>query len=329
MLAGIDGEDDLHELAQGAGEVFVGQLVANLAAFVGGDDQSAATQAGEVVGNVGAAQFELVGQLPGVPHTVQEGDQDLAAGRIREGAAEPGQGGATGFTGQHWSNNTPLTDMSVCLSLGKLRLVIEKQPRSPERLVFFSDAVVAIALTLLVLPLTEIVPDLIAEHAPASEAITHNWTKILSFLLSFAVIGRFWLVHHGIFEHVRSYSRALVLVNFCWLFTIAALPFPTELIGAYQSQRFTVVFYLSTLFACSLCHTALAFIIRHDPTVRGDADPVTRRWTLNLALSTVVFALAVLVAFIRPGFGYYVLLLLSLPPLVARLMTPETPVQTP
>jgi uncharacterized membrane protein len=201
---------------------------------------------------------------------------------------------------------------------------MERQ-KSPERLVFFSDAVVAIALTLLVLPLTELVPELIAAGAPASEAVTGNWSKIFSFLLSFAVIGRFWLIHHRIFEHVRALSTPLVLVNFCWLLTIAVLPFPTQLIGAYESQPFTVLFYLGTLLAGSLCHTALLVIVRRDPEVHGDAEPVSAEWTRSFTVSTGIFALAVVVACVRPGFGYYVLLLLALQPLITRRRPAATP----
>jgi uncharacterized membrane protein len=195
-----------------------------------------------------------------------------------------------------------------------------EQKRSSERLVFFTDAVVAIALTLLVLPLTDLVPELVTEHKPAVEAITGNWPKIFSFVLSFAVIGRFWFVHHRVFEHVRAYSTALVRVNFVWLLTIVVLPFPTELIGAYESERFTVVFYLATLLASSLSHTALMLIVRRDPEVRGDAEPVTDESFWNFVLSTIVFALAVVVALIKPGFGYYVLVLLIFPSMIVRRM---------
>lgn len=192
-----------------------------------------------------------------------------------------------------------------------------EQKRSSERLVFFTDAVVAIALTLLILPLADLVPELVAEHKPAMDAITENWSKLFSFVLSFAVIGRFWSVHHGIFEHVRGYNTALVRVNFLWLLTIVVLPFPSELIGAYQTERFTVVFYLGTLLASSLCHTAMVTIIRHAPEIRGDAEPVSDEAYWNHVLSAVVFALAVVVGFIKPGFGYYVLLLLLFPARIA------------
>ncbi|GAB3159962.1 TMEM175 family protein [Amycolatopsis sp. NPDC004378] len=192
-----------------------------------------------------------------------------------------------------------------------------EQKKSSERLVFFTDAVVAIALTLLILPLADLVPELVAEHKPAMDAVTENWSKIFSFVLSFFVIGRFWSVHHGIFEHVRSYTTTLVRVNFAWLLTIVVLPFPSELIGSYQSERFTVVFYLATLLASSLCHTAMVFLIRRTPEIRGDAEPVSDETWWNHVLSAVVFAIAVVVALVKPNLGYYALLLLLFPARIA------------
>lgn len=89
-----------------------------------------------------------------------------------------------------------------------------KPEKSPERLVFFSDAVVAIALTLLVLPLTELVPEVVvAEHGRSFEVVTDNQWQIYSFLLSFAVIARLRMGHHRLFEQVRAYSGPLLVVN--------------------------------------------------------------------------------------------------------------------
>jgi uncharacterized membrane protein len=73
-----------------------------------------------------------------------------------------------------------------------LRMMSTSMNRSPERLVYFSDAVVAIALTLLVLPLAEAVPEAVSKHADSLKVITENQWKIYSFLLSFAVIARLW-----------------------------------------------------------------------------------------------------------------------------------------
>ena len=111
--------------------------------------------------------------------------------------------------------------------------------KSPERLVFFTDAVVAIALTLLVLPLTEIVPEVVAAHGEPMEVITRNQATIWSFLLSFVVIGRQWIGHHRLFEHVRTYNNALFLTNMVWLLSIIVMPFATEMVGGFNTNEFT------------------------------------------------------------------------------------------
>src|SRR5436305_3338921 len=105
--------------------------------------------------------------------------------------------------------------------------------RAPVRLVFFSDAVVAIALTLLVLPLAAAIPDAVSKHVGSLDVIRENQRLIYSFLLSFAVIARLWVTHHRLFEHVKAYSYPLLVANLCWLLTIVVLPFPTEMIGGF------------------------------------------------------------------------------------------------
>ena len=80
-------------------------------------------------------------------------------------------------------------------------------PRDPDRLVFFTDAVVAIAITLLVLPLVDVVPVAAQNGQSATEVITDHQPEVFGFLLSFAVITRLWFAHHNFFRHVRAYSR--------------------------------------------------------------------------------------------------------------------------
>jgi hypothetical protein len=111
--------------------------------------------------------------------------------------------------------------------------------RNPDRLVLFTDAVVAIAVTLLILPLVEVVTESQSEGLDARAVITEHEPQIYGFLLSFVVISRFWLIHHSIFEHVKAYNSRLVQLNMLWLLCIVVLPFPTEIVGTYPSTRFT------------------------------------------------------------------------------------------
>ena len=81
----------------------------------------------------------------------------------------------------------------------------DSQERGLERLVLFSDAVVAIALTLLILPLT----DVEIEAGQTLVEVLRNYSgKLLAFGISFAVIARYWLGHHSIFKDVRPTTGA-------------------------------------------------------------------------------------------------------------------------
>jgi uncharacterized membrane protein len=192
------------------------------------------------------------------------------------------------------------------------------QTKSPERLVFFTDAVVAIAITLLVLPLAEAVPEAVAQHLDAAELISENQWKIYSFLLSFAVIARLWVVHHHVFEQVKAYSRPLMAVNFGWLLAIVALPFPTEVAGMYGNDRFTSSLYIGTILAASVCQLVMVLIIRRDPALRDEDSELARAPLFDTSVNTALLAAAFVVAALVPHAGYYMLLLLLLPGIITR-----------
>ena len=200
--------------------------------------------------------------------------------------------------------------------------------KSPERLVFFTDAVVAIALTLLVLPLTEIVPELVAAHAEPIEAITRNQSTIWSFLLSFVVIGRQWIAHHRLFEQVRAYNTVLFMTNMAWLLTVIVMPFSTEMVGGFQTNQFTCLFYIGTILMNSACLSVMTVLVRSDPQLRNEGADISDRWLFNTIGTTVAVALAFVLESILPAVNYYGLLLLLVVPLVARLVHPDAPKPT-
>jgi uncharacterized membrane protein len=180
-------------------------------------------------------------------------------------------------------------------------------PQGPVRLVLFTDAVVAIAITLLVLPLVDAVTESVAQGASSVEVITGHQPEIFSFLLSFVVIARLWMVHHRMFEQVTEATRTIMLVNMAWVLTIVVLPFPTEMIGSYGDDRFTAGFYIGTILASSVCLTALSVIIR------GRLVP-------SAVSATTLLAVALVVSAFVPGASYFALLLLLLAPFVERLI---------
>ena len=200
--------------------------------------------------------------------------------------------------------------------------------KSPERLVFFTDAVVAIALTLLVLPLTEIVPELVAAHAEPIEAITRNQSTIWSFLLSFVVIGRQWVSHHRLYEHVRAYNNPLMITNMVWLLSVIVMPFATEMVGGFNTNEFTCLLYIGTIVVNSSCLSVMTLLVKSDPGLRNEGEQISARWLYNTLGTTIAVVAAFLLEVIVPAVSYYGLLLLLVPGVVARLVHPDAPKPT-
>jgi uncharacterized membrane protein len=184
--------------------------------------------------------------------------------------------------------------------------------RNPDRLVLFTDAVVAIAVTLLILPLVEVVTESQAKGLSAQEMISENWPQLLSFLLSFVVIARFWLTHHAIFEHVKAYNSRLVQLNMVWLLCIVVLPFPTEIVGVYPSTRFTAGLYIGNLLVLSICQLGLMLLIRNHPELEDESNPVSSKLVSGAYTFTSLALVAFLLAAFVPGVKFYALLLLIL-----------------
>lgn len=190
--------------------------------------------------------------------------------------------------------------------------------RNPDRLVLFTDAVVAIAITLLILPLVEVVTESKADGLDAPEVITEHWPQLFSFLLSFVVIANFWLGHHRVFEHVRAYTSPMMRLNLAWLLTIVFLPFPTEIVGTYESDRFTAGLYTGTILVLSICQSALVWMIRGHAELENPDDPVGTRELVGSLGLTGLTLIAFLLVILVPGVKFYALLLLILAPVVMR-----------
>ena len=114
--------------------------------------------------------------------------------------------------------------------------VFSRGPNVPstttQRLEAFSDGVIAIAITLLVLTLE--VPK--AKSGGLFDALVDDWTSFAAFILSFVVIGIMWVSHHSMFERIVTVDRPLMFLNLLLLLGIAFLPFPTSLTDSEAPQ---------------------------------------------------------------------------------------------
>ncbi len=120
---------------------------------------------------------------------------------------------------------------------------------SPERLQAFTDAVVAIALTLLILPpLMESVGELADHDGTTAEWLAEEQYALLGFVLSFILIAVFWVHHHKLFRSVKRVDPGLLWLTVAWMFTIVVMPVATSLSTQMQSDWAQP---LSTLEPCS------------------------------------------------------------------------------
>ncbi|PSR56771.1 DUF1211 domain-containing protein [Adhaeribacter arboris] len=115
-----------------------------------------------------------------------------------------------------------------------------------ERMILFSDAVFAIAITLLVIEIK--VPHLEVQSDQAViQELLHLLPKILGFITSFFVIGIYWTVHHRIFGTVINYNAKLLWLNLLFLLSIALMPFSTALYSEFYMPHLIVPYLFYTV----------------------------------------------------------------------------------
>jgi uncharacterized membrane protein len=169
-----------------------------------------------------------------------------------------------------------------------------------ERLLFFSDAVLAISITLLVIDI-RLPPDLSA--AAAAGAVGALWPKFLSFAISFLVLGAHWTAHRRMFDLLRGGDGMITRLNLLFLLFSAFLPFSTSLLGEVGPVRFTVVFYALNVTVLGIARAGMwQHALRVPALLRpGLQARALRDETLRSLISPLVFASSLPLAFVSPA----------------------------
>ena len=187
--------------------------------------------------------------------------------------------------------------------------------RDVERLLTFVGAVVAIAITLLVLPLAEVGREV--RDGEVAGLLRDHVDDIVGFLLSFVVIARLWVSQHAIVSCLVRQNALVVRLLLAWTFTIVVLPFPTALIAATSHDTLARVLYIGTMTVSSATLALIAWAVARE---RGLRDTETGPDVLHAAATTAAFLLALVISVVLPSASYWPLLLLVLvDPVVARL----------
>ncbi|MEA2673105.1 MAG: potassium channel family protein [Chloroflexota bacterium] len=174
------------------------------------------------------------------------------------------------------------------------------------RIVAFSDGVFSIAITLLVLNL-KIADDL--THGEVANALWEQRENLLAYGISFAVIARFWVVHHSFFGEVTAFDSRLIGLNMLYLGCVVLIPFSSEVLGEYAGSTAAVVVYATNLAGVVLIAQWMAWDAR-SAGLTGIDDVTQRENLLRAIFIAAVFLFSVAVAFVDPNIAPYVWLLL-------------------
>ncbi len=176
-----------------------------------------------------------------------------------------------------------------------------RQERQVEfsRIVAFSDGVFAIAITLLVLNLH------IPQHIPGDQvfaALKDQNGDLVAYGLSFAVIGRLWMVHHRFFGEITHFDDRLITINLAYLAFVVLIPFTSEVLGDHGTTTAGVIIYAVNLLALNLIGVSMFFYagragLTRDEFRRYIEQPLRMR---NLT-TAAVFALSIPVAVVAPS----------------------------
>jgi uncharacterized membrane protein len=164
---------------------------------------------------------------------------------------------------------------------------VSRQNLSPGRLEAFSDGVIAVIITIMVLEL----------KVPAQDGLAGLrvvWPTLFLYLLSFVQIGIYWVNHHYLIDEAEAVSHGVLWANLVFLFCLSLFPFATDWIGSKGLSPFSTALYAAVSILPGASYTALWLQVRS-----RSVSPPHASWGKQLT-SVTLYLLAVPVAFWRP-----------------------------
>ena len=169
-----------------------------------------------------------------------------------------------------------------------------------ERLVFFSDAVFAIAITLLALDIRLPVDAAELNNRQLWVELLDIWPKYLSFIISFLVIGNFWIAHHARVGMIVRYDTNFLILNLLHLMAVAFIPFPTAVLSE-NGNRTATIFYALAIIVTGLLSALMWWYASSGRRLVDAVDPgLARRTLVSILTVPAVFLLSIALAFVNP-----------------------------
>lgn len=179
------------------------------------------------------------------------------------------------------------------------------------RIVAFSDGVFAIAITLLVLSLQ--IPEHLPHGESLGEALWDQRQDLVAYAISFAVIGRFWVIHHRFFSDVVGFDGRLLALNILYLGWIVLIPFSSQVLGDHGGDTAAVVLYAVNLAVVAVLGWVMAFD-SHRAGLSKIGPREEREFRVRAFFVALVFLCSIPIAYVSPGLAPLLWLALFLDP---------------
>ena len=171
-----------------------------------------------------------------------------------------------------------------------------------DRLIFFNDAVFAIAITLLVLDIRLPVGGDSQDNRQMLATLLSIWPQYLAYLISFLVIGTIWISHHRKFRMIKGYDNRLISLNLLLLLVIVFIPFPSVVLSNSGNQTSTIFYALTMILASLLMALLWRYASYHDRLLVEGVDKKQRRREMLSPLLTIsIFLVSIGISFINVG----------------------------
>jgi uncharacterized membrane protein len=169
-----------------------------------------------------------------------------------------------------------------------------------ERIIFFSDAVIAIAVTLLAVDIKP--PEV--DPSQLAAVLVGISPRFLSFALSFMVIASFWTEHHITFSYIRNYDYKLAWLNFLFLMFIVLTPFASSMLGYYQFDVTAVIVYSAVIAMAGFARYGIWEYATHGHRLVDSelSSDVIKRLRIRNIIAPISFAVTIPLVFINVAF---------------------------
>ena len=191
-----------------------------------------------------------------------------------------------------------------------------------QRLEAFTDGVYAIVITLLVLDIR--IPEV--QSANLGAALIRMLPQVFTYVLSFFVVGLYWLANHRVALHVKQIDGTLIWLNMVWLLFVSVMPFPTSLLGRYPLQSIPIAIYGIDLILANVTGLLINIYLKNHPElcVQPIAAGAIRSQLPAYAIPNGIYVVAIVLGWAVPLVSYvlYAAVLVGLIIRFARINNP-------